>query len=268
LSTDEYVTYRIWSDDHVISWSDQEFPGKTTVIKVADRPLSADASGHDALLFDARWLGWGADLDFPPQEVFSNPDFTQWRVTDEEWRGILCKKLTFSRQDSSDQGAYWVAPPMGHSVLRAVLEYGEGDTSGVLAGEFEVEEWRGSGIWFPKRAVRESQDAAGSVLRREEMTIDVFSINESLDPGLFTLEAISPPPNTRVFYNPTRGSDLTKWIWNGSEVVALDRETTRTVSQGPNATGRYRWLLLANAFILTIICTVCLWWAFRRRSAT
>jgi hypothetical protein len=267
LSANEYVDYLVWNDREVLFWSTQQFPSSKCAIRVTDRSHDPQANVAGALLFDVRWLGWEPQLDAHPQELFSNPRLRDWRVSDEEWQGIPCKKLIYRYDTGSYLGTLWVSPERGYSVLRHDAEYTANGQAGRLEGTFLVKEWHDSGIWYPETAIRESKDAAGKVLRREEMSFQVHSINERLDRSLFTVAALAPTLGTRVFFTPDdRQSSRYRFEWDGHEIVQV-RESSAALqkSEAPSA---MRWLLLANAFALTVICAVCMWRAFRQKPQT
>jgi len=155
---------------------------------------------------------------------------------------------------------------MGFSVLHSRFEGRDEDPVLIQQADFEVEQWQDSGIWYPVSSVREVY-VDGDVIRREEVTYEIVALNEDLDAELFTLAALNPPGNERVFISPKPSSAPTaKYLWNGSEIVEV--ETGGSLNRGAreSATGRYRWLLIANAFVFTVVCVICVWRAFGRRS--
>ncbi len=263
LSQDEYTDYDIWGQDETFHWCTQLWPKAKCAISIHDRSDDKMTMDPEALLFDVRWLAWGTEsYEVHPGSTFANPLFVDWQVSDDRWQGISCKKMTFRRKTDNASSAYWFAPEMAYSILRSTYDDPEGPH---YEGQFDVVQWRDSGIWFPQKAVYKVMDASGQLLRHEEQNIKILSINEDLDPALFTLQAINPPPGTKVYDNRPHVPSASRFQWDGKQVVPF-REKTSHASKPKPSDNHVRWILLLNACILTLIGIVAVWRAFRKKS--
>ncbi|MEX2121709.1 MAG: hypothetical protein WD847_19140 [Pirellulales bacterium] len=260
LTSDHYDGYLIWGDNEEIMYGTKQSANGAKralefVLPASDPTQTRDDKIRAA---DIRWIAWhpeGSQMSIPMTDVLRNPRFVDRQMEDDVLRAVRCKKISFRLDrayDSTDnKHTIWVAPTMGYSILEYRLDYLDGAVPVRVRTETEVREWQDSGIWFPFASVYE-KTVDGKVQTRQEETIEVFSINEALKPELFKASSLNVPIGTAVYIqpNPTRANR----IWDGEKAVEVGLRSATP----PEGAPRPRWLLVLNAFVLTLICVGCL----------
>ena len=178
--------------------------------------------------------------------------------------GIDCWKVEYISSDDRTVRT-WIAPGMGFGVLRMEVQFE--DSAGVpflSRSDCTLAQDKVSGIWFPhlfsyRRHVR------GKVEIEEDLEVQVVSLNQALDPKLFTLEGIDCLPSGEqvswVSNTPAPASGYL--IWNGRELVSGTPPAIPRLDQ-PQRGGNS--LLI---FIIAVLCAVaaafCAWRYFKTK---
>lgn len=161
----------------------------------------------------------------------------------------------FTLKDGQE-ASFWVNPAKGYAVVRSVIKADE------IVDEIvcDVEKHADSGLYFPTHYVY-TRSYDGKETSREDLTIDVISLNKPIDGSRFELASLGIPVGTPVYepLNPRPGR-----IWDGHRVI--DRQSLRPVKATGAAHGFSIRLQLSLAlFVLACIFTALFIWLGRRK---
>jgi len=261
VDQDSYTSTTIWSDDQHISYSTQRFEdGAKSALEVADRDwsLKNEANGKIRLPpFQTLGMLPGALLvDAPMTMCIGNPNRVELRISDDILNGIECKKISFVSEHGLTTRV-WIAPAMGPSVVR--MEYdGKSQSPNYLdRTDVVVKEYRKTGIWFPASAESQRIQDGKVRIRRETVQVEVLSLNEPLDPKVFTIVDLNVPAGSFANVRPYTGN----FIWDGNQIR---EEGAAEVLRGTSGLSGRRITLLVTSSVLAILCGVFLWRRFRR----
>jgi hypothetical protein len=181
------------------------------------------------------------------------------------WKGKSCYIVTFNSGKS--QIRYWVVPEMDYSVISIERKYpldklkkpSEHDRT-----RTEYQKDTKSGIWFPKK-INFKRLRNGTIRTTEYASIKLVSLNEPIDPEVFSLNGIGITPGARV-----RNKDLkepVRKIWDGEKVVDVPKGTPRSQELAAVCEKRMdpkRIVIIAVGFIFVLLSIVL---AVRKRRA-
>jgi hypothetical protein len=121
---------------------------------------------------------------------------------------------------------------------------------------------KSSGCWYPAKWVYERHEN-GKLTKKEEVSVELISLNEPIDPALFTLNGLERlKPDTRVNWlassppPPAEGSLL----WNGKDIVS-GRPGYGLPEDFLNRSNRLTVIIIVNVIFLSLI----FWIYFYRR---
>ncbi len=261
LEAELYTEYFIRNGPKKYHWSTKREPsegvpgGSRCALAIFDRQNTEAADTGRNI----RWMGWYiAPLSPHPDSFFRSPGF-EWSVHPGEWDGITCHVLKGVRQgDREGIAEVWVAPEHGWSVIRGTFA----DDILKIETTIDVQQWKESGIWLPTRVVRRFSDSDSQLIAQQTVTYAVHSLNEPIDPAVFTLETLPVDPGTVVAFYPPRGGSLTRHVWDGEKVVEQAPEVAGGAEE--RASGRLRWGVLINGLFVTLVGVWVIWRALRR----
>jgi hypothetical protein len=153
-------------------------------------------------------------------------------LSEEEYGGVMCQKIvSSSRMDNGTRSlTVWIAPSQGYAVRKIDYEAERTDIkkTKILSKEktlveIDVKQHQPDGIWFPSHWKLITHNENG--LRAEhEVTVDVISLNEPIDPELFSLSNISllrkgTPVSWLLSSAPPAKTG--RLIWDGKNVVPV-----------------------------------------------
>ncbi len=257
------IRHLIWGQFGEISWGDQRLPdGGSRALEI---DTTIDAAQVPLRAMDVRWVGWheyGIRFANVMTDILQNADFVDRQLVDDVWNGVACKKLSFVHKKTGHPNVLWVSPEQGYSVLEYYVDYKDGATKGRVGTIYKPVEWKNTGIWYPKSWVH--QDIRdGSVGFREEVDVEIVSLNEHIPVEHFQATALNVPIGTSTYIKPN--PDHKNYIWDGKKPVEVGLRASRRSPTPRDAQPNRRLWLLGNAFALTLISTLCLWKAFGRK---
>lgn len=250
----DYTEITCFGNDRHISYSDQIMPdGGTMVLAIRDpRKMQVEAAFE---VVDPRILGM-APFDcqlssrmFHLDSFIGAPNRENLSLTHDVEGGIDCVKIEF-KPPAFNVVRVWIAPTKGYNVVRMEQEFKDGATSYIDSVDLEIEKHEKSGIWFPVSQHYQRVNDGHRVTREERLKVTVFSLNEPVDPVVFTPASMNVRPGTAVIYFPEKGTS--QYVWDGSKIVGTHPELYRAVSHGASR----RWFLFANLSVLFIILAV------------
>jgi hypothetical protein len=138
---------------------------------------------------------------------------------------------------------------MGYSVVRMEQEFKGGGTNYVDSVDLEIKKHEKSGVWFPVSQHYQRVEDGNRVSREEHLKVTVVSLNEPLDPAVFTPAGMNVRPGSLVMYIPER--DTGECVWDGSKIVCT---RPGEYSSGPGMSRR--WLVYVNLSALFILLAI------------
>jgi hypothetical protein len=179
-------------------------------------------------------------------------------MTDDILNGIECKKVLCFKEGY--YLAVWFAVKCGYSPIQMESEskqYKILDRTTVDVTRYN----ESSDLWVPVHSVVERFED-GKLYRRTEYTIAVYSLNEPLDPKVFTPEGLDVPVGTSV--EMTSAADKKMLLWDGKKAVTTGELSIAQMQEEKTVRfNRGRYLLIASG--LALICSVCLYKFFTLR---
>ncbi len=188
-------------------------------------------------------------------------DHTNATISQTTLNGVDCWLLGWNIRDTKLAVKVWVAPTKGYSVLRLQVEEPQKFLKLV---DSEVELHIPSGIWFPSKIVY--QDFGNKTLRGKEIIeVETISINEHIDPSIFTLAGLNFPDGTYIAMPEASKSG----VWRNGELQARDasvlfQDTTPPVPVNPPAKVDYWLVAVCGIFVVAAIAVI----VFRKKQAT
>jgi hypothetical protein len=108
----------------------------------------------------------------------------------------------------------WISLEQGPSVLQIQKQFGKK----TYTRKNQIEKHIPSGIWFPISS-EYTYSENGNLIETEKVEIVIHSLNQRIDPSLFTIAGIGLPEGTKILHDPTaKGHTL---------VVDRDRNITK-----------------------------------------
>jgi hypothetical protein len=135
-------------------------------------------------------------------------------MNSETINGIACKKIKYFMDKGDAYFAIWFALDYAYSPIRVETESKQHQLFDYTT--VEVNQYKNTDIWVPGKVIAERL-INGQSHRKTEYTITVYSINEPLDPKVFTLEGLNIPVGTPVDMHPD--PEHLPRLWDGKKVV-------------------------------------------------
>ncbi len=191
-------------------------------------------------------------------------------VNNEEYKGILCKKITFESK-WEEQGAIglttlWFSEEQGYSMRKFCQEIKGGSTSLKELLEVDVVQDKASGIWFPSSWHYE-QEREGKLRTRQNGTIKNVVLNQPIPDDIFDMKKIDIlPKGVHVLWQATEvpPPHEGKLIWDGNDIVSGETHGAHLIDIPPKGS-RIRKLLLINGAILCFIFAAVSYRSYRRQ---
>ena len=226
-----FTEKRCFSEDEFFLYSDRvSANGKQLVVRVTERERALKIDGYRVP--DLRNLGLtpdsfansGFDL---MERLIRAPHREKLSVSPAVEQGEQCQRIQFTLRGTFAQ--VWVAPSKGCSILRRRAEFNFEDTHYVDDIQLNVKEHNESGIWFPVSShYRRTEN--GRRTKEERLKVTIISLNENLDPKLFTLAGLDIPVGRRV--SKHGASPLDYLVWDGDRVIST--RASANVQSGEN----------------------------------
>jgi len=258
----EYTDITIFNDRQQLTFSDRVFDdGSLPALGVADRDWVLSNESHgEILVMDIRQIGMfpgGLFLVLPLTTYLGNPNRSAIELADDTVNGVDCKKVSFLTKSGAPT-RMWISPTQGYSLIRMEQDWRVGESAPdsyrdqVLVAVRNVPSTE---IWFPSQITRTRHWENGGV-DTESMDLEVVSMNQDLDPRVFSLEDLKVPAGTFVNKRPY-DSDF---VWDGAAIQpANPRRAGDVGDESTRAEGPSRTALLLGANVLLILCLLVLW---------
>ncbi|MDR0610835.1 MAG: hypothetical protein LBG58_12045 [Planctomycetaceae bacterium] len=188
----------------------------------------------------------------------------QLTMTDEFLNDTECKKILYVKEKDEYHFAVWIAPQYGYSPIRMesqTKKYGLFDSTTV-----EVRQYKDTDLWVPVKATVQRLEN-GKLFRKTEYAITVYSINEPLDPKLFTPELLDIPVGTPVeMFSSHNPPNIKRQFWDGKKTVTEGELFIQKI-QDENAAKNNKRRILGVVSGLILISIVCFYKFFTRRKS-
>ncbi|HBI45345.1 MAG TPA: hypothetical protein DDY78_21210 [Planctomycetales bacterium] len=177
-------------------------------------------------------------------------------IQNDTWKGVECRRIDFKNPAGMD-GRIWIVPAWGPNVVRIQTE---GDGRGhhyLFSVESEYQKIEPSGIWYPQTCTFERR-ADNKLEEKEEIGVQVLSMNEPVDPNAFRLAGMEIPAGTYVAGFRAEGPST----WNGKELVPQAPPDLLTNRAKPGAvpwTQSEKWPYAIGSLILALFAAGAVW---------
>lgn len=202
-------------EDHELSYS--EITGQVTHALFGRIKPSRNKSRQ--IILDPRVLGMFpvTCLNLPkkgPDSLVGRPDRQSTLVERSDWHGQECSVVSYQSLGRW-QARIWIVPAYGNSVVRLEVSAPDDKLTDVL--ESEVAPFGEQRVWFPRRCLY-TRTVDGREQEREELDIDVKSLNQAIDPVHFRLSDMALAPHTPIQGVPEAPAKI--YEWRDSKIVA------------------------------------------------
>jgi len=236
---------------YIVYFSTNRFPTKKTIENAKNRLLSTTVG----------ILGSG---------------ITEVTVIEEEYKGIMCKKITFDSKYTDGAVALvtlWIAEGQGHALRK--LHRQISGTRGLDVDELlevDVALDKDSGIWFPS-AWRYERHNNGRLWLSEEGMIKNVVLNKPISERVFTMQDIEIIPagvmvlwNTELVPPPHGARRIGSLIWDGNDFVTRGMFTEGLIAQmaAQNRSERFQTMILVNIAVIGLILSIFFWRMYQR----
>ena len=223
---------------------------------------------HDPRYFGMTPDGMGFWYIRTLDHIVARPQRRNATLSQGEWKGKTCLVVQYQGYNGPVTWdiRLWIVPEWGHSVVRIEKKYTEQFVL-VDAVENEVALVGGTEIWFPTRTLS-IRTIDGKEAEREDVTIDVKSLNQPVDPKMFRIEGMDIPPNTTVGGIP--GDEKRLYYWDGQRVKKVEDvpEFLASLEEPEPVKPKGRsWWLVALAFGLGLASVLLFRRLFRAKPA-
>jgi hypothetical protein len=196
-------------------------PAKTSGVNSVQMLPMKDPNNEWYDVLDARGLGLvprsvaGLARD-RMDNLLGRPDRTNLRVSSQTWKGQQCYRIDFDLPKRVT-GEVWVVPAWGDSVVKVQIAGVPGGQTLVDTVETEVAPVGADGVWFPTVCTY-TRLLGGELEYRQVAKIEVKSLNQPIDPRVFTLAGMDLPSPIPVI---TQKSTPEKPVamWDGTKLV-------------------------------------------------
>jgi len=229
-------------------------------IKYVDRKKEFCFHEPLMLMLHPRW--YRAAVVEHSESFVGSPQRRDLRLETTNWRGQEANKVSFAMD--GNRYNYWVVPSHGYSIVRMEVHW-EDEQKAARTGAVEasVQHIR-DGIWFPTR-VEYRAYATGTLVRQEDLDIEVLSLNEPIAAAMFEPETMGIPADTLVArMPPDPGGELK---WDGQRIVRMTEEDLlKRMARRPDGSGTFRRvLLLSLSLVFAAIGGAVMWWRYMRK---
>jgi len=181
--------------------------------------------------------------------------------SDEELRGIPCKKFEYTHSRLGTVVKYWIAPSHGYSVIR-IESFHDGvprtfpqepNDPMTDCTDLDVLEYKNTGLWFPiSMKFTRTNEKTKKIELSENYSIRIISLNDAIGSDVFTMKGMNIPVGTYVMQLPESIED--NYFWDGHEIKGERGSVFSTPDKN-------RYTLLRTILILAglgLICAACI----------
>lgn len=154
-----------------------------------------------------------SNLDEFYTSVFSaSPKMTREKLGQTDCLVLSTQQKIHPKNESTYK--VWISLEQGPSVLQIQEQFGKK----TYTRKNQIEKHLPSGIWFPISS-EYTYSVNGNLVETEKVVLDIHSLNQRIDPSLFTIAGIGLPEGTKILHDPkSNGHTL---------VVDRDRNITK-----------------------------------------
>lgn len=259
---DYYNVIHLWTKDQLVVYTQGlDEAGDNWAVDVKAKDLALKDGYH--LPPDVRTIGMNASGFLFPQEietVVGNLDREKSASTEENFQGLVCKKITYTDTKTGVEYTYWIAPSCGYGIVRMQSYYDGNPRSSnqektppmTNFTEIKLSEHKNSGIWFPA-AMKFVCTSGKKVDISQDFKIKTIALNEKIDPNHFTLKGLDIPVGTVVMKG--RESIEDNFFWDGNQIQS-ERGTMLAEAALPEQYRLFRVILIVVG--LGLICAACI----------
>jgi hypothetical protein len=211
-----------------------------------------DASRQSHLMYPVpppRWFGcfpidsrnmvyWNARSLFNPTGAISNA-----RITSEAVDGEPHIRFDWTDVSEGGQAVYraWFVPGKQHALDRIEVTFKAGNVETTDSVLSQLQRHEASGLWFVSSWIY-TRTKNGECTRKEKATVEIESLNEAIDPAVFSLKGVKflKPGTPIAWHASSRPKGSNRFVWDGNEIVranALPPERPCPL-RGPQGRGR------------------------------
>lgn len=209
----------------------------------------------------------GMNPDSSPNLAKHGPDYVVGRadrkattVETVQWQGKPCKLVNY-RSVSDIPVRIWIVPDYGNAVVK--IERAESTPLGELVDSVESEYTAvRPDLWFPRRCTYR-RTIAGEEHEREEVDVDVKSLNQPVSSSAFRLEGMDLPVGVSVVGVPGYVGRPMLWDGNNLNLDPVYQKPRPSVVRGPSGPG-FPWKS-TGAVVLALAAAILAWRAVRTR---
>ncbi|MCG6157244.1 hypothetical protein [Rubinisphaera margarita] len=266
--------YIVYSPDASVTWSSIPAVEYTVVVSVSPPQEFFTSDNHYIDLRKVGMNGFGIyddDRAFFIDSTIRGEGRSDFTLTRDEINGYPVQVLSFTQsgqnnslelKDTPKRISVYIDENRGPSVVRVErsTDYGNGWISKVVSNT-EVTLLDGTDIWVPKKHSVMSYDN-GQLQSESHCDIEILSLNEPIDPEMFSLNALGIPIGTPVSLLKDDVDPRDRYEWDGSTIAKVPfyrRASDLTSSSNP---GLPYLLLGVNVMALGVIL---LFWQWRKR---
>lgn len=190
-----------------------------------------------------------------------NKRIEEFRMEDEVLNGIPCKKFSMFLDKGDSHNTFWIAPGLGYCPIRA--ETGTKSHGFFVSTDVKVARYKDTDLWVPVEMIYEYA-YGGQQESKMEQKITVYSINEPIDPIVFTPEGLDIPVGTPIDMRPESYSD--EYVWDGKKAATTGEMLVEQIlKEKPARWNRFRYLLMATGLILICIAFFSMYMKSKKR---
>jgi hypothetical protein len=215
-----YTQMEVWNEDEKKRYfwfsgiSEDGLPSALQIYSIDD---TTDREAAMRNFVDFRIIGFtpqGFTLQVSFDDIVSSPVRRNVTMADVQFKGMDCKKISFVHAVSGSKGCFWIVPDKGYNILRFECE--REDISWKGWTELEIKQDASTGIWFPESS-RMEQYKNGQLTVKEDLKINVISLNKKIDPAYFTPQKMNVTVGASVFIPPL--TDTINLFWDGEKII-------------------------------------------------
>lgn len=234
------------------------------VKELTSRDLEGPAYLHQPVLLMLHPLWYKGTVGFHMEQFIGSPQRRGFSAAPCRWENTDAWKVSFEITRAGGAAmSYWVVPSWGYSVVKMELKSDDDGVAKKFSVQCAVKEVA-KGIWFPSEV--HWQDVAGEAWKRkEDLRIEVVSINRPIDQSIFGPGTMGIPPGTDVA-RVVSGTGSGPLKWDGKAIVPRSREEALARLAVPDGSGhRLRpMVMLATSLLLALAGLAGLWWRHLR----
>lgn len=261
---DDFHTVRVIFNDAFYLWYDDKILADGHLVLIMTRRDEYVRSTMSEVI-DAHLLGMVLSDSQGTRnyhlEAFLLPSEPATRtISKDRIEGVECWKVERTKP-RGDVIRYWIAPSMDFNVMRWESELSRDGKNYRWLLENKVSRHPPSGVWFPS-AYKYQEVVDDDLAAEEQLDIKVISLNQHVDPKLFTLEDMHVPAGVTAV-RTARGVSTTA-VWNGKQLVDQSQVVRKVLA--PPAVWTGRRISLAIASTVCAFLGALLIWRYIRRS--